>query len=302
MNIKVMEDYSAAAFIESFIRFSCEVGYPKIMVSDEGSQLVKGYEDMRLDFNDLKNRLHTDMKVEFDLCPVGGHNMIGRVERTIKEVKLSVEKSFQNHKNSILQWETIGAEVANTINDLPLALGNVVSDFEYMDLITPNRLKLGRNNDRSPVGVLDVTDDPSQFFRRNTDIFNSWFTTWLISHVPKLMNHPKWYKTEYHLQSGDVVLFLKKEGKVLSGTYQYGIVKSTEVGRDAKIRCAIVEYRNHNEAFNRETRRAARELVVLHRVDELNIIRELGQIATTADMKRSLSTTCNQSASSVVGV
>ena len=36
-NIKVMDDYSAQAFIQAFIRFSCKVGYPKFMVIDEGS-------------------------------------------------------------------------------------------------------------------------------------------------------------------------------------------------------------------------------------------------------------------------
>ena len=39
---------------------------------------------------------------------------------------------------SVLKWETISAEVSNAVNDLPLALGNIVSDFENMDLITPN--------------------------------------------------------------------------------------------------------------------------------------------------------------------
>ena len=45
-NIKVMDDYSTQAFIPSFIRFSCEVGYPRYMMVDEGSQLVKGCEVM----------------------------------------------------------------------------------------------------------------------------------------------------------------------------------------------------------------------------------------------------------------
>ena len=54
---------------------------------------------------------------------------------------------------SILQWETIKAEISNAINDLLLALGNIVGDFGQMDLITPNRLGLGRNNDRSPVSI-----------------------------------------------------------------------------------------------------------------------------------------------------
>ena len=156
-----------------------------------------------------------------------------------------------------------------------------------MDILTPNRLRLGRNNERSPVGPLLVTNDPSKFFEENSDIFECWFDCWLISHVPKLMHQPKWYNTEYHLADGDIVLFLKKEG-LLNGTYQYGIVKSTEIGRDQKVRTAIIRYRNHNEEFDRETRRAVRQLIVIHRVDELDIIHELGKIATLADMKMKL--------------
>ena len=172
--------------------------------------------------------------------------------------------------------------MAIAINDMPLALGNIVSDFENMDLITPNRL-----NDRSPKGALFVTNDPSKFFKENTSIFNCWFETWLISHVPKLMNHPKWFNTTYHLQVGDVVLFLKKEG-LLNETYQYGMVKSTETGRDGKIRSIVLQYRNHNERFDRDTRRAVRQLVMIHKVDEINLLQELGRIATIADMKKKL--------------
>ena len=287
INLKVMEDYSASGFLQSFIRFSCETGYPKILVSDEGSQLVKGYGDMQISFTDLKNKLHRDMDVEFDLSPIGGHNVTGKVERKIKSVKESITKSFQNRRLSILQWEKVGAEVANTINDMPLALGNVVSDFECMDLLTPNRLRLGRNNERSPVGELLVTNDPSKFFTEKSDIFNCWFECWLTTHVPKLMYHPKWFNSDYHLQEGDLVLFLKKEG-LLNETYQYGIVKSVEYGRDQKVRTVVVRYRNHNEDFDRETRRAVRQLIVIHRMDELDIIHELGKIATIADMKKKL--------------
>ena len=91
------------------------------------------------------------MMVDFATCPVGGHNYNGKVERRIKHVKESLEKTISNQRLSVLQWETISAEVSNATNDLPLALGNIVSDFENMDVITTNRLKLGRNNERSPV-------------------------------------------------------------------------------------------------------------------------------------------------------
>ena len=287
VSLKVMEDYSSPGFIQSFIRFACEHGYPKLLVSDPGSQLLKSYDVMKISFTDLKNKLHKDMGVEFDVVPVGGHNVTGKVERKIREVKQSISKSFHNRKLSILQWETVGAEVANAINDMPLALGNNVADFESMDILTPNRLRLGRNNNRSPVAPMHVTSDPSKFFQENSSIFDCWFECWLTSHVPQLMHHPKWFHTEYHLKAGDVVLFLKKEG-VLCETYQFGIVDTVEVSRDQVVRAANVRYRNHEENIDRVTRRTTRQLVVIHRVDELDIVHELGKIATIADMKRKL--------------
>ena len=32
-----MEDHSTTAFIQSFVQFSCEIGYPKFSLVDEGS-------------------------------------------------------------------------------------------------------------------------------------------------------------------------------------------------------------------------------------------------------------------------
>ena len=56
--MKVMEKYSTSAFMSGFIRFSCSVGYPKMLLPDEGSQLVKGCKEMQLFFSDIKQQLH----------------------------------------------------------------------------------------------------------------------------------------------------------------------------------------------------------------------------------------------------
>ena len=147
-------------------------------------------------------------------------------------------------------------------------LGNGVSDFESIDLITPNRLLLGRNNERSPTGDMIVTSHPDKILDENAKIFQSWFGNWLISYVPKLINQPKWYQTEYHIKVGDIILFTKDECN--SPMYQYGIVKSTQPGEDGLVRKAIIRYRNSNENFDRETNRAVRSLVIIHKVDEID--------------------------------
>ena len=56
------------------------------------------------------------------------------------------------------------------MNDTPLALGHVSRDLDQMDLLTPNRLMLARNNERSPSVPLYVTSDPEKIITRNAEI------------------------------------------------------------------------------------------------------------------------------------
>ena len=56
--------------------------------------------------------------------------------------------------------------------------------------------------------------------------------------------------------------------------------------RDGIVRKVKLRYRNHHEGVDRKTDRATTQVVVIHKVEELNIIQELGQIATMDDMKK----------------
>ena len=277
VDIKVMEDYSTSSFVLAFIRFSCKVGYPKKLLPDAGSQLVKGCESMKILFSDVKGRLH-EFGVEYEVCPVGAHYMHGKVERKIRHAKDCFGKHFHGERLSVIQWESLSAQVANTMNNLPIGLGNLSKDLENLDLITPNRLMLARNNDRSPIGPVKVSSDVGKIIEQNNDIFAVWFKAWLISCVPSLMFQPKWFRSDRDIKMGDIVLFLKSE-KEFEQLYQYGIVCDLKVSRDLKIRQVEIEYQNVNEGTKRRTSRGVREIVVIHPVDELGLVRELNRLA-----------------------
>ena len=98
-----MDSYDSNLLILAFTRSSCEVGYPKILSLDEGSQLIKGCKNMKLNFQDIRHQLHVNVNVEFQLCPVGRHNMNSRFERKIREIKGSIIKSLENERISSLQ-------------------------------------------------------------------------------------------------------------------------------------------------------------------------------------------------------
>ena len=278
VDCKVMEDYSTDSFILAFIRFSCRYGYPCNLYPDYGSQLIKGCKDMVLNFSDIKHKLHTEFGVNFEPCPIGGHNVHGKVERKIKEIKRSFEKELCHHRLSVIQWETLGQQVVNSINNLPIALGNKVDCLENLDLITPNRLLLGRNNNRSPTEPLTLSQDLKKIIQTNAEIFKVWFKSWLISCVPGLIRQPKWFKNEGNLRVGDVVLFLKNE-KELESQYQYGMVSRLHLGEDGLVRSVDLDYVNHDEGKRRSTNRTVRKIVVIHTIEEIGISQELFELS-----------------------
>ena len=126
---------------------------------------------------------------------------------------------------------------------------------------------------------MEVTGNPQKILKENKQIFTTWFETWLISHVPKLLQQPKWFRTERDIKICDIVLFLKQEGSIISNNYQYGMIREIIQSKDGIIQKVVVKYRNHNENTDRFTTRAVRELVMIHPIDELNLIEELGQIS-----------------------
>ena len=182
------------------------------MLPDEGSQLVKGCENMVISFSDLHHKLHVEYGIEFKTCPVGAHNVHGKVERKIREIRQSLQKrEVGKSRLSALQWETLGQQISNSINNIPIGLGNKDEILENLDIRTPNRLILGRNNHRNPTARLEIAVDLRRIIESNNKVFDACFQEWLNSHVSLLIEKPKWFCTERNLCVGDVILFLKSE-------------------------------------------------------------------------------------------
>lgn len=90
------------------------------------------------------------------------------------------------------------------------------------------------------------------------------------------MAQPKWFKSDENLKIGDIVLFRKVEGS-FAGQYKFGAVKEVHIGSDGHIRAVVLRYKNSTEEVERTVQRAVRSVVVIHRIDEIDIMEELGK-------------------------
>jgi len=142
------------------------------------------------------------------------------------------------HSLTFLQWETIFAKIASNMNDLPIAKPSSSSMSDPLwDLITPNRLILGRNNNRDIKGWFSLSKgaDSETLLRKNQEIMRTWhsiFNDRIHFLIPRPM---KWQKTD-HIAPGDIVLFLFNETPgTKSDNWKLGIIKEIPKKNSVKI-------------------------------------------------------------------
>ena len=286
--VHVMAKYDTGAFILAYTRFSSNHGHPAKLFIDEGGQLIKACKEMEFGVTDLISTLNTrySVGIEFSTCPVGGHNVHGMVERSIKELKKIFVSVYRGLRLSITGYETAFQWTANELNCLPICLGSRYQNLDNLDLITPARLLFGRNNRRSASGICRIAS-PSKMIQEMEKVFDSWWKVWKEERIIDFIPQPRrWLEQGYEPQPGDLVVFLKHESDVTLGepVWRLGRVLNTERSKDGTVRTVIIEYRNASESTFRTTRRSVRRVAVLHKEGELELVETLNLAAKNSNV------------------
>ena len=182
------------------------------MYVDQGTQL-KALEHAELSIRDLTMQVVDSLGIRVHVSNAKSHEEQGRVERKIRAVRETLEKTGVKTTSpmTVTQWDCVFAKVANTIDDLPLARGDSsnVSNIGY-EIITANRLKLGRNNNRSMEGPGVRFDKSQQFSRileRNREIYQCWYQLFIDNIHNLAVKPPKWSTNSRKPVYNDIVLF-----------------------------------------------------------------------------------------------
>jgi len=99
------------------------------------------------------------------------------------------------------------ARIASQVDDVPIARGsaNAATDLGW-ELITSNRLKLGRNTHWNLEGPVVLDNNPTNQLERNQLIFQKWYVIFL-DRVPLLIPSVK-KEDVREIKVGDIVLFV----------------------------------------------------------------------------------------------
>ena len=172
-------------------------------------------ENTSFNLRDLQTQVHDSLRLKVVVSTAKSHEERGRVEAKVKVLRSMLEK-LSIKSDTVMtstQWETLFSKISSTINDLPIAkCSNSNAVDPGWDIITPNRLLLGRNNNRSLEGWINIEKGAGSeaLLRKNQEIQKIWYQMF-IDKIHHLIPRPsKWTKTD-KVNIGDICLFTHTE-------------------------------------------------------------------------------------------
>jgi hypothetical protein len=207
-SIHVIEKETTADVLSALERHASRYGVPAKIFVDSGSQLVK-LKDARFSIQDIQRNGLNGVQIEVIVATPKAHQAQGRVEAKVKTVRSMIQAlaNPSEEAHTLLGWETVFARVASALDDVPIARGGVstVSDLGW-EIITPNRLKLGRNNHRQLSGHVHLNNSPKTLLERNRRIQERWYEIFK-ERVLLMVPRPVKLK-DREVQIGDVAMFV----------------------------------------------------------------------------------------------
>jgi len=271
-NIMALEGIETQDICAALERHSNRYGVPGFIYVDNGTQL-KALQYVSFAIRDLDAQIQDKLGIKIIVSNAKAHSERGRVERRIRVLRESLEKLRVDTTNPMtcMQWDTLFSRISNMIDNLPIARGDSSNETALgYEIITPNRLKLGRNNYRSLEGCgidLTMSSNFTRILDRNRDIYRDWYQTF-INNVHLLNLRPKkWLKSSRLPIVDDIVLFVFNDNSYAKESVVW---KLGRVSKIEKTRVSI-DYAMKVNGVKQTIVRSVRDISIVYSVGEMMI-------------------------------
>ncbi|XP_068684466.1 uncharacterized protein [Montipora foliosa] len=140
VHLEIATDCSTMEFIQTLRRFFSIRGYPAMMISDNGAQMVGAQRELRKtiegwDIATLREYC-ADKGIQWKFTTPGAPHHNGCAEALVKSCKTAIKKAVGNHTLTPFELYTCLLEVANLVNQRPI--GRVPNDPDDGAYLCPN--------------------------------------------------------------------------------------------------------------------------------------------------------------------
>ena len=243
IHLECIFGYDTSHFLLGLSRFVNLRGWPAVIYSDPGSQLVGASKELRDAWQAIEKDQLIKQGAQFGTRWVFGpadspwHQ--GAVEALVKTVKKSLHFGIHSQRLTPAEYLTVAYETANMVNERPI--GFRPTPDSPINILIPNALLLGRSSARCPSNIMPSCGSLKtrlQVVQAATDDF---WIRWTELYAPSLVKQTKWFNPQKNLKRGDIVLVAESG---LKGSYKLARVIEANIGKDRHVRSAKLAYKN----------------------------------------------------------
>ena len=229
-------DLTTMEFLQVLRRFFSYCGYPKALISDNGSQMVGAEHELRLtiegwDKNQLKE-FCADRGMKWQFTTPDAPHQNGCSEAMVKTVKKSLKKAIGDTVPTPFELYTCLLEVANLVNQRPI--GRIPNDPDDGAHLCPNDILLGRATSTVPQGPFRHTENPRHRFEFCQKIVDSFWKKWARDVLPHLVPRKKWNAARRNVAVNGFVILA--DSNAVRGKWSAGRIVQVFPGEDGLVR------------------------------------------------------------------
>ena len=260
VQILLMHNYGAEAFLLQWSHFTSLRGHPKTVVSDKGSQLTKSAklvswtdkeDPSRWDWSFIKDST-ARQNTSWEFVPAACQWRNGLSENRVKILKQTMALTLDKNTLNYAELQALLVSISNTMNDRPVGV-RFLSEDDYVP-ITVNQLLIGRTSTSSvSFDTQENVEDAvslSKRMRYISELETVWWRTFHKQVFSSLLPFHSYKAAKRHvnLRVGDVCL-LKYENKIKSD-YRYCRISEVFPDEEGVVRTVNVKLRPRDKRDN----------------------------------------------------
>ena len=244
VHIEVVFGYDTKSFLLALSRFAAIRGWPSVIYSDPGSQLVGASNDLAriwrsIDLDEIK-QVSVDRGLEWKFGPADSPWYQGAAEALVKSAKRAIDLSVKGHRLSVSEIMTVFTQAADLLNERPL--GIMPGSDSDISILTPNLLLLGRSCSVNQGGY-DAQPSLKSRLTLVQSLVDQFWSHWCKLYAPTLVKQAKWLNEKRDLKEDDVVIIA--DSGIQKGKYKLGRITKVIPSADGRVRRVRVMFKRY---------------------------------------------------------
>ncbi|XP_064637050.1 uncharacterized protein LOC135493570 [Lineus longissimus] len=207
IHLEIVESLSTQSFLQAVRRFASRRGWPKTLISDNGTNFIGAEKELRKLTKEGRKQLEEfavlhDINWRF-ITPLSPHQG-GFYESLIKQIKSALRVTVGDQTLTWNEMSTVFSEVECLVNSRPIGYGS--DDANDFRPLTPNHLLIGRASTEIPQGPFVESKNLHKRFEFVQALATKFWKRFVKEYLSTLMRRAKWQNAKRQLAVGDVVL------------------------------------------------------------------------------------------------